>query len=126
MLHRLFELEPGAKDIFGLGNDSGANMVESGRFQKHAILFVKMINKALAFLGPDIEVLTEMLLDLGVKHMHYGVKPEYFSSMGHALLYAVEDILGNKCTQQTKEAWLEVYGAMSNDMIRAQKHSLRV
>lgn len=79
-----------------------------------------MIDKALGFLGPDIEFLTEMLLDLGAKHVHYGVKPAYFPGMGRALLHSLQDALGNEFTEQMRDAWVEVYGAMSYDMIRAQ------
>jgi hemoglobin-like flavoprotein len=119
--YRFFALEPAAKEIFGFGKESGTELIESVSFQRHAVYFIQMINKALGFLGPDIELLTEMLLDLGAKHVHYGVKPEYFPSMGRALLHALQDALGDEFTQKTRAAWVEVYGAMSYDMIRAQK-----
>ena len=80
-----------------------------------------MIDKALGMLGPDIELLTEILLDLGKKHVGYGVKPEYFPSMGRALIHSVKEQLGEKYTEETKDAWVEVYGALSYDMIRAQQ-----
>jgi hypothetical protein len=44
----------------------------SARFTKHAKYFIQMIDKALGMLGPDIELLTEILLDLGQKHVGYG------------------------------------------------------
>jgi len=80
-----------------------------------------MVDKALGMLGPDIELLTEILLDLGQKHVAYGVKPEYFPSMGRALIYAVKQNLNLTFTDEMKDAWVEVYGALSYDMIRAQK-----
>jgi hemoglobin-like flavoprotein len=54
------------------------------------------------------------------KHL-LSVKPEYFPSMGRALIHAVKTQLGDKFTDETKDAWVEVYGALSYDMIRAQK-----
>jgi hemoglobin-like flavoprotein len=126
-------LEPSAKDIFGLGkDDSGTKLIENKKFRKHAIYFIQMLHKALDFLGPDIELLTEMLLELGAKHVHYGVKPWYFPSMGRALLHSLQDALGESLqdalgeefTQQTRDAWVEVYGAMSYDMIRVQNKSM--
>jgi nitric oxide dioxygenase len=95
--------------------------VKSQRFTKHAKYFIQMIDKALGMLGPDIELLTEILLDLGAKHVTYGVKPEYFPSMGRALLHAVKERLGDEWTDEVKDAWVEVYGALSYDMIRGQK-----
>ena len=44
----------------------------------HAKYFIQMIDKALGMLGPDIELLTEILMDLGQKHVRFGVKPGKF------------------------------------------------
>ena len=81
-----------------------------------------MIDKALSMLGPDIEILTEILMELGEKHVRYGVKPEYFPSMGRALIESVGEQLGDSFTPSMKADWVEVYGALSYDMIRAQKN----
>ena len=52
---------------------------------------------------------------------------EYFPSMGRALVYTVEELLGKEAfTRQIKDAWVEVYGALSYDMIRAQKQGKRM
>jgi hemoglobin-like flavoprotein len=81
-----------------------------------------MIDKALGMLGPDIEVLTGILLELGEKHIAYGVKPEYFPSMGRALIDTLgEELDSDYFTEDVKSDWIEVYGALSYDMIRAQK-----
>jgi hemoglobin-like flavoprotein len=116
-------LEPDAKIIFGFDKNADVSeaLKKSPRFTKHATYFIQMIDKALGMLGPDIELLTEILLDLGAKHVGYGVKPEYFPSMGRALIYSVKSQLGDRFTDDTKDAWVEVYGALSYDMIRAQK-----
>ena len=106
---------------FDVEADVSTELAKSPRFTKHARYFIQMIDKALGMLGPDIELLTEILLDLGAKHVGYGVKPEYFPSMGRALIHAVKETLGDKFSDETKDAWVEVYGALSYDMIRAQK-----
>jgi len=123
LFQKLFELEPESKVIFGFQRDANVNeeLSKSARFVKHARYFIQMIDKALGMLGPDIELLTEILLDLGKKHMGYGVKPEYFPSMGRALIHAVKASLGDKFTEEMKDSWLEVFSALSYDMIRAQK-----
>lgn len=75
-LFRLFELEPEAKVIFGFDKDVGAlELAKHDRFNKHATYFIQMIDKALGMLGPDIELLTEILMDLGLKH----VKVRFFA-----------------------------------------------
>jgi hemoglobin-like flavoprotein len=105
-------------------------------------------------LGPDIELLTEILLELvrecilaaafalekfseahiavallfsfvltqGQKHVSYGVKAEYFPSMGRALIFSVQQVLPESSfNSDIKDSWVEIYGALSYDMIRAQK-----
>jgi hemoglobin-like flavoprotein len=122
-------LEPGAKRIFGFSKNFDTNLEanrKSPRFVKHAKYFVQMIDKALGMLGPDIELLTEILMDLGANHASYGVQPEYFVSMGRALLASIKEQLGDGVyTEEVKDAWVEVYGALSYDMIRGQKRVLR-
>jgi methyl-accepting chemotaxis protein len=118
-------MEPGAQRVFGFPKDmdsSSPEVLKSRRFLRHATYFVQMIDKALSMLGPDIDILTEILLELGEKHVRYGVKPEYFSSMGRALIESLAAELGDDFTSDVKADWVEVYGALSYDMIRGQKN----
>jgi methyl-accepting chemotaxis protein len=102
---------------------SDPEVLKKPRFIKHAKYFIQMIDKALGMLGPDIELLTEILMELGEKHVRYGVKPAYFPSMGRALIEAIGELLGpDEFTADVKSDWIEVYGALSYDMIRAQKN----
>ncbi|KAG7337135.1 globin-like protein [Nitzschia inconspicua] len=120
---KFFEIEPDARRVFGFReSQSMEELLKSRRFYKHAGYFVQMLDKALGMLGPDIEMLTEVLLELGKKHVSYGVKPEFFPSMGQSLVYALQETLGKDTFDvETKDSWVEVYGALSYDMIRAQK-----
>jgi hemoglobin-like flavoprotein len=86
----------------------------------HAAYLVQMLDTALNMLGPDIELLTEIMHQLGIKHVRYGVKPEMFSIMGDALVHTLETTLKGEFTDRIREAWLETYKALSEDMIRAQ------
>ncbi len=86
----------------------------------HAAYLVQMLDTALNMLGPDIELLTEIMHELGMKHVRYGVKPEMFPIMGDALLHTLETTLKDDFTDPIREAWIETYSALSQDMIRAQ------
>lgn len=86
----------------------------------HASYLIQMIDTALNMLGPDIELLTEIMTELGQKHVKYGVKPEMFPKMGTCLLETLEELLKDSWTETIKEAWIETYEALSNDMIEAQ------
>jgi len=79
-----------------------------------------MLDTALNMLGPDIELLTEIMMELGEKHVRYGVKPEMFPVMGDALMHTLSETLKNDLSDETVDAWKETYGALSQDMIRAQ------
>ncbi len=70
-------------------------------------------------LGPDIELLTEIMTELGAKHVVYGVKPDMFPIMGEALFWTLKEMLGDKFKDENEKAWKETYDALSSDMIRA-------
>ena len=79
-----------------------------------------MINMALNMLGPDIETLTEIMTDLGAKHIRYGVKAHMFPIMGRCLIATLEECLPNgHFTPSVKEAWVETYKTLSDDLIIA-------
>ena len=86
----------------------------------HAVYMIQMLDTALNMLGPDIELLTEIMQELGVKHIRYGVRPEMFSFMGEALITTLEQTIGDDFTDAVRDAWKETYAQLSQDMIRAQ------
>jgi hemoglobin-like flavoprotein len=73
-------------------------------------------------LGPDIELLSEILAELGQKHVKYGVKPEMFPIMGDCLIGTLIVTLKEEAmNEDVVAAWREVYKELSGDMVRAQK-----
>jgi methyl-accepting chemotaxis protein/nitric oxide dioxygenase len=93
--------------------------MENPKFAKHAKRFVDMFDKAVEMLGPDIELLTDILLVLGAKHVGYGVKAEYYPSMGRALIGTMKELLADEFTDLVENSWIEMFGAISYDMSRA-------
>jgi nitric oxide dioxygenase len=47
----------------------------------------------------------------------YGVTAEHYGTVGDALLWTLEQGLGEAFGPATREAWLEAYGALSDAMI---------
>lgn len=88
----------------------------------HAKYMIQMLDSALNLLGPDIELLTEIMYELGAKHERYGVRPKMFDVMGESLIVMLEEVLGDEFNQPTREAWVEIYGEISHDMIAARKY----
>ena len=119
---KFFILEPEAKKIFGFDTKtmkSDDDFFNSPRFLAHGKHFVLILDKAVDMLGPDLDMLTEIFLELGEAHKtKYGVKTEWFPIMGVALLECMADMLGPlKFNAKTRVCWLEVYKALTDIMI---------
>ena len=103
--------------VFGF-KGKAANCSKSEVFVLHARKFVQMLDSAVDMLGPNLDMLTDILSELGGKHVKYGVKPEYFPAMGIALVEALREV-DKEFTKEIEISWREVYNAISLDMIRA-------
>jgi hemoglobin-like flavoprotein len=122
LFQKLFVKEPKAKILFGFPIDidpMSEDVKKSRRFIMHASYLIQMIDTALNMLGPDSDLLTEIMFELGEKHVRYGVKAIYFPIMGDCLIETLEETLG-KMQPATKTAWIETYANLSGDMIKAQ------
>jgi hemoglobin-like flavoprotein len=128
---KFFILAPEAKKIFGFDTKSmksDDDFFNSPRFLAHGKHFVLMLNKAVDLIGPNLDMLTEILLELGEEHKtKYGVKTEWFPIMGVALLECMADILGpKKFNAEVRQSWLEVYKALTDIMIAGYStHTLK-
>ena len=114
-LERLFQLQPRAKKIFGY--DKGE---EFGR--KHALIharaFAGTFDSVFQMLGPDVEFISDILQQVGSKHKAMGVNPSFFPFMGQALIYALEQFLKKPLTDEQRDAWEEVFEAISNEIVK--------
>lgn len=113
-------------NVFGFPKDldpQSKDALDNERFVKKAKwfirVFIQMIERSLDMLGPDTELLTELLVELGQRHVRYGVKTEYYPAMGKVLLVVLEDVLEEKVfTEEVRDNWNEVYTALYSDMIK--------
>lgn len=72
-------------------------------------------------LGPAVELIAQ-------KHCSLGIQPEHYPIVGHHLLRAIRDVLGEAATDEILEAWKEAYGFLAEvcinreaDIYREQK-----
>lgn len=101
---RLFEIAPDVRRMFP--NDLAE--------QKKKLM--TMLGTAVAGLGrPD--ALLPMVRALGARHAGYGVTAEHFAPVGAALIWSLEQGLGEAFTPEMKAAWGEIYGVLSRTMI---------
>ena len=106
--NKLFEMDPSTRDLFK------GDMKEQGR------KLMATIGVAVASLR-NLEAVLPTVKQLAEKHVGYGVRDEHYGTVGAALLWTLEQGLGPKFTPEVKEAWTEVYGALSGVMIQAAK-----
>lgn len=117
---RFLEEQPDAKAVFGFANATGKNsnadsVYETRQFLAVAKNFIEIVDQAVDMLGPDLEVLAEVLIELGEKyHNEYGMRSEYYPVLGRALIDQLEEMMGpEQFGIHTKSCWLQVYGALS-------------
>jgi hypothetical protein len=147
-IRRLFKGCPEAKVLFGFPISMDPDCMElltSKRFKLHGVYLIQMLDSAVNLyvvfiacryfttysdtfhilfscfdhsLGPDIELLTEIMTEMGKKHTRYGVKPAYFPLMGVALLQALQEMLGKeKFSDDVAASWRETYDALADCII---------
>ena len=100
---RLFALDPSIKALFK------GDMREQGR------MLISAINTAVDALE-NPQTIVPMLQDLGRRHAGYGVRGEHYTTVGAALLWTLEQGLGDEFTAELKDAWTAVYGMLADTM----------
>jgi hemoglobin-like flavoprotein len=105
---RLFDLDPSLQSMFK------GDMTAQGR------KLVAMISVAVNGLT-RIETLVPAIQALGRRHAGYGVKDEHYVTVASALLWTLQQGLGNTFTAEVKEAWTAAYGLLATTMQDAAK-----
>jgi hemoglobin-like flavoprotein len=101
---RLFETAPEVRALFS------GNMHSQG--QKLMAALSTVVNN----LG-QIERIAPMACDLAKRHLAYGVRPEHYAVVGKALLWTLEQGLGDEFTPALRTAWAAAYSTLSEAMI---------
>ena len=107
---RLFELDPSLRRMFP------TDMAE----QKHKLMmtlkFAVNSLSRLAELVPAVQA-------LGRRHAGYGVKNEHYNTVGAALIWTLEQGLGDAFTPEVRDAWVTAFGVLSRVMLAAAAES---
>lgn len=129
LFSKLFEKCPPTKVLFGFPitmDPNGEEMLRSKRFKQHAAYMISMLDRALNMLGPDAELLEEILSDLGKKHARLGVQAEFFPYMGEALIETLRECLGNDFSKEAEHHWKSVYAALADSICDSMNSEQRV
>jgi hemoglobin-like flavoprotein len=124
LLH-LFERSPETKAIFGLQIDGKENIQDNPILRNHVLVhgtaMFKFLDGVLNLLGPDIDMIVQVMAGLGKRHQRLGVKKEHFPLLGLAIRNTLEDIMKENWTKTLEDAWIEVFDELSliitNDMV---------
>ena len=91
---------------------------------RFAPMVVLMATLAVAVGGLDnLDAIIPAVRDLGSRHVGYGVEAAHYETVGTALIWTLEQGLGDDFTEQTKEAWVAAYGLLTSVMIEAGEGS---
>jgi hemoglobin-like flavoprotein len=100
---RLFALDPALRPLFK------GDMAEQSRS------LMRMI--AVAVNGLDrLDAIVPALKALGLRHAGYGVVDAHYETVGEALLWTLEQRLGESFTPDMAEAWSAAYGLLAQAM----------
>ena len=103
---RLFSLDPALRPLFKSDLEN-----QGGRF-------MSMIAAVVQGLG-SLESLLPAIRDLGVRHVDYGVRPEHYKTAGEALLWTIEQALGEGYRDDLKVAWEAFIELLFSTMMEA-------
>ncbi len=103
---RLFALDPSLRALFK------ADLEE----QKQKLM--QMLAVVVRGLD-DPQALTPAVRALGERHVGYGVEVAHYATVGEALLWTLEQGLGEAFNDEVRDAWATVYGLLATLMQQA-------
>jgi hemoglobin-like flavoprotein len=104
----LFTTDPSLRKLF-----RGDMAEQGGRL-------MSMIGSAVKMLGQQ-DKLIPVLQAMGRRHVGYGVQDAHYAPVGAALLLTLKQGLGDAFTPEVHEAWVTLYGVISQTMQDAAK-----
>ncbi|PJF46836.1 MAG: hemin receptor [Chloroflexi bacterium] len=104
--NRLFEMDPSVRPLF------------KGDMKKQALMLMTVIGLAVRGLDRP-EAIAPSIRALGERHSRYGVKGSDYHTFGAALIWALEQVLGDAFTPEVKAAWIEAYDVLAGAMKKA-------
>ncbi|MES2948278.1 MAG: globin family protein [Pseudomonadota bacterium] len=100
---RLFTLDPSLRPMFK------GDMAHQGR------MLMSMLHASVNGLT-NLDALVPVVRQLGARHVNYGVRAEHYATVGSALLWTLEQGLGDKFTPAVRQAWATAYELLSDVM----------
>lgn len=106
---RLFELDPTLERLF--------RRTDMAAQRKTLMQTLTVVVKSL----DRLDQIVPAVQALGRRHAGYGVRDEHYATVGAALLWTLEQGLGEAFTPGVRDAWTTAYGTLATVMIEAAK-----
>ncbi|MBB4826926.1 nitric oxide dioxygenase [Sporosarcina luteola] len=107
----MFAAHPELLDIFNHANQS------KGRQQTALANTVLAAAKYI----DNLEAIVPAVVQIGHKHRSLGIQPDQYPIVGHHLLGAIKEVLGDAATPEILEAWGEAYGVIADAFIGVEQ-----
>jgi hemoglobin-like flavoprotein len=104
---RLFESDPAIRRMFR-STDMAAQ-------KKNLVQTLTVVVRSL----DRLDQIVPAVQALGRRHGGYGVRPAHYTLVGEALLWTLEQGLGEAFTLELRDAWAEAYTTLATVMIEA-------
>ncbi len=105
---RFFEVDPSVRPLF------------KGEIKQQGLMLMTALGMAVSNLDRP-ETIAANIQSLGHRHVGYGVKPPDYNIFGAALMWTLEQVLGDDFTPEAREAWGEAFALLSIEMKTATR-----
>lgn len=110
---RLFELDPVLRRLF-----AKTDMTAQGRI-------VMQTFKVIVASLDDLDTIVPFIQALGRVHARYGVGDHHYDTVGAALMWTLDRMLGARFDDETADAWATAYDVLATVMIEAADEEAR-
>ena len=110
---RLYELDPVLRRLF-----AKTDMTAQGRI-------VMQTFKVIVASLDDFDTIIPFIQALGRVHARYGVRDEHYDTVGAALMWTLDRMLGARFDDETSDAWATAYDVLATAMIEAAAEEAR-
>ncbi|HEX6247339.1 MAG TPA: globin domain-containing protein [Nocardioidaceae bacterium] len=105
----MFEAHPELRNIFNMGNQANG--------EQRQALASAVVAYAGHLIDPEAPSFAPVLQRIAHKHVSLGIRPEQYTIVGHHLMNAVGEVLGDAVTPEVAQAWDEVYWLFAVQLI---------
>lgn len=98
---RMFADRPELTRVFNMGNQATG--------EQSRALAASVVAYAIHLVDPTAPSFQHVMRRIAYKHVSLGIRPEQYTIVGHHLLAAVAEVLGDAVTPDVAAAWDEVY-----------------